>query len=65
MNLSCLAFMLDTEEVPCLLPICQLLCSEEGNVRETDTVSLKYLSDMNPKLNDELFQILKKLVAAE
>jgi serine/threonine-protein phosphatase 2A regulatory subunit A len=66
MNLSCLAFMLEKDKVFCLLPICQLLCSEEeGNVRETGTISLKYISDMNPKLSDEFFQILKKLVAAE
>ena len=34
-------------------------------MRETGTISLKYISDMNPKLSDGLFQILKKLVAAE
>jgi serine/threonine-protein phosphatase 2A regulatory subunit A len=66
MNLACLAFLLDKDKVACLLPICAILCSEEeGNVRDTGVLSLKYISETNPKVSGEIFQILKKLVAAE
>jgi serine/threonine-protein phosphatase 2A regulatory subunit A len=66
MNLCSLGFMLDKERVACLLPICQILCEEEeGNVRETGIASLNYIGEFNPKLGDQMYPMLKKLIAAD